>query len=179
MSVMATSGAAALEARRKVRLSLLRAPPAGNENDRCGGIAVVKSTACGVATLPQIRLSSSFAEIYKMLIRLTLAASALALAGLAPPAQAAETMGQAASSAAKKTGHAVAETSREVGHTVAEGGRKTGHAVAEGGREVGHGTAEAAREAGHGMAEAGRKTGEATKKEAHKAKAAVKPASVS
>jgi hypothetical protein len=90
-----------------------------------------------------------------MMIRLSLAASALALAGFAAPALAAESVGQAASSAANKTGHAVADTSRKVGHGVAEAGRDVGHATAE----------------------AGRKTGHAVKRGAQKTKAAVKPSS--
>src|SRR6185369_14124566 len=99
-----------------------------------------------------------------MIVRLSLVTSALAVAALVAPAQGAETVGQAASSAAKKTGHAVAETGREVGHATAEAGRTVGHATAEAGREVGHATAEA-----------GRKTGHAVKKEAKKAKPASSP----
>ena len=99
-------------------------------------------------------------------------ASALALAALVAPVRAAESVGQAASSAAKKTGHAVAETSRQVGHAVAEAGRDVGHATAEAGREVGHETAEAGRKVGHETAEAGRKTGHAVKKETQEGQAA-------
>jgi hypothetical protein len=125
-----------------------------------------------------------------MTVRLSIAASVLALAGVALAAQAAESVGQAASSAAKKTGHAVAETGREVGHATAEAGRKTGHAVAETGRDVGHAAGEAGRDAGHATAEigrktghaaaeTGRKTGHAVHKETDKAKAAAKSASSS
>jgi len=115
-----------------------------------------------------------------MIVRASLITSALAIAVLVGPVRAAESVGQAASSAARKTGHAVAETGREVGHASAEAGRAVGHATAEAGREVGHATAEAGREVGHATAEAGRKTGHAVKKqskESKKAKSAAKPAS--
>src|SRR6185369_8277707 len=103
-----------------------------------------------------------------MTLRLSLAASVLALTGVALSAHSAESIGDSASAAAKKTGHAVAQTGRDVGHATAEAGRKTGHAVAETGRDVGHATAEAGRDAGH-----------AVHKETDKAKSAAKPASAS
>jgi hypothetical protein len=124
------------------------------------------STARSAAALPHLTLREDHQENHTMMIRLSLAASALALAGLAVSAQAAETVGQSASSPARKAGHAVAEA-----------GRKTGHAVAETARDVGAGAKEAGRDAGHATANIARKTGHAAKKGARKAKAAVKPAS--
>jgi hypothetical protein len=111
---------------------------------------------------PLRRLTLYILRSNTMTVRLSLAACALAFAGIAAPSHAAETVGQAASNA---------------GHAVGEAGRKTGHAVAETGRDVGHASAETGREVGHATAEAGRKTGHAVKRGAHKAKAAAKPAS--
>jgi hypothetical protein len=59
-----------------------------------------------------------------MIVRLSLVTSALAVAALVAPAQGAETVGQAASSAAKKTGHAVAEAGRKTGHAVKKEAKK-------------------------------------------------------
>jgi hypothetical protein len=125
------------------------------------------STANSLAALAHLTLRDPTGE-QNMMIRLSLAAAARAFAGLAVPAHAAESVGQAASSAAKTTGHAIAEA-----------GRKTGHGVAETARDVGHAAKEESRAGGHAVAEVGRKTGHAVKKGAHKAKAAVKSASSS
>ena len=81
------------------------------------------------------------------MIRSTLCAAILTAAALALPAQAAESVGQAASSAATKTGHAIGTAGRTTGHAVANAGRKTGHAVAETGRKVKRKSKAAARSA--------------------------------
>ena len=88
-----------------------------------------------------------------MKIEFILAASALAVAAPSLLSRAAESVGQAASSAETGTPlprqppgrPCVAETGREVGHETAEAGRKVGHETAKAGRTVGHETAEAGR----------------------------------
>ena len=72
-----------------------------------------------------------------MMIRLSLAASALALAAARRPRAGRRKRRPGRLAAAKQTGHAVAEAGRKAGHAVAETGRDVGHATAEAGREVG------------------------------------------
>ncbi|MDQ6684861.1 MAG: hypothetical protein M3Z16_07020 [Pseudomonadota bacterium] len=93
-----------------------------------------------------------FAPIYKKfteetMIRSLLCTGILTAASVVLPAQAAESVGQAASSAATNTGHAIGNAGRKTGHAVASAGRKTGHAVAETGRKVKRKTKAASRSA--------------------------------